>query len=81
VALKMAKSKEELVQLQAHQSEIRYQAGEITLPVFLESRKQVLRAQMDTLGKSFDYDKTVLKLRELSGDLGNTYVDANSWQK
>jgi outer membrane protein TolC len=81
VALKIAQSKEELVRLKAHQNEVRYQSGEITLPVFLESRKQLLEAQKETLSQSSGYDSAVLKLRELSGDLGNTYVDANSWQK
>ena len=81
LALKIAQSKEELVRLKAHQNEVRYQSGEITLPVFLESRKEVLKAQKETLSKSIDYDFAVLKLREISGDLGNTYVDANSWKK
>jgi outer membrane protein TolC len=81
LALKVAKSREELVRLKAHQNELRYQSGEITLPVYLESRKQTLEAEKDTLKKSVEYDQTVLKLREISGDLGNTYVDPNSWQK
>jgi outer membrane protein TolC len=79
--LKIAQAKEELVRLKAHQNEVRYQSGEVTLPVFLESRKQVLEAQKETLTANLDYDLAVLTLRELSGDLGNTYVDANSWQK
>jgi outer membrane protein TolC len=81
LAIKIAQSKEELVRLKAHQNEVRYQSGEVTLPVSLESRKQVLEAQKETLTKSLEYDLAVLMLRELSGDLGNTYVDANSWQK
>jgi outer membrane protein TolC len=81
MALKIAQSKEELVRLKAHQNEVRYQSGEVTLPVALESRKLVISAQMETMGVNLGYDLAVLKLRELSGDLGNTYVDANSWQK
>lgn len=81
VALKIAQSKEELVRLKAHQSEVRYQSGEITLPVYLESRKQAVEAQKDTLKKNLDYENAVLKLREISGDLGNSYVDPNSWKK
>jgi outer membrane protein TolC len=81
VALKIARSREELARLKARQNEVRYQSGEILLPVFLESRKQVLEAQKDTLKNSMDYDIAVLRLREISGDLGNTYVDANSWKK
>jgi len=79
--LKIGQSREELVRLKAHQTEISYQSGEITLPEFLDSRKQVLEIQKETLKSSFEYDVTVLKLREQLGDLGKTYVDANSWQK
>lgn len=81
MALKIAQSKEELARLKAHQNEVRYQSGEITLRVFLESRKQVLDAQKSTLTHSLDYNIAVLRLRELSGDLSHTYVDASSWQK
>jgi hypothetical protein len=81
VALKMAQSQEELVRLKAHQTEVSYQSGEVTLPASLNSRKQVLEAQMETLKKRLDYDVGLLSLRELSGELGNTYVDPNSWQK
>ena len=51
------------------------------LTVVLESRKEVLTIQKETLRRSLDYDRAVLQLRENSGDLGYTYVDANSWQK
>lgn len=81
VALKYSQSKEELARLKAHQDEVRYQSGEVQLPVVLESRSEVLAAQKEMLRKNLEYDKTVLKLRELSGDLGNTYVDPSSWQK
>ena len=74
-------SLEELSRLKANQQEVRYHSGEVPLPVFLESRKVLLRAQKDTVTRALDYDKAVLKAREITGDLGNTYVDANSWQK
>jgi len=81
VILKNTQSLEELARLKANQQEVRYHSGEAPLPVLLESRKTVLKAQKDTVTRGLDYDKAVLKLRELTGDLGNTYVDANSWQK
>jgi outer membrane protein TolC len=81
VALKNAQSLEELARLKAHQQEIRYQSGEVPLPLFLESRREVLKAQEEVVRRGLEYDKAVLKLREVSGDLGNTYVDPNSWQK
>jgi outer membrane protein TolC len=80
VALKMAQSQEELARLKAKQNEIRYQSGEVLLPAVLESRKEILRAQKEKVRKRLEYEKEALKLRELSGDLGNTYVNANSWQ-
>ncbi len=81
VALKNAQAREELARLKAHQQEVRYQSGEAPLSVFLESRKEVLLIQKETVRSGLAYDMAVLKLRELSGDLGYTYVDANSWQK
>jgi outer membrane protein TolC len=81
VFLKNAQSLEELARLKSHQQEVRYHSGEVPLSAFLESRNEVLRAQKDTLRRSMDYDITVLEFREFTGDLGNTYVDANAWQQ
>jgi outer membrane protein TolC len=81
VALKSSQAREELARLKARQKEVMYQSGEVPLSVFLESRKEVLEAQKATVRNGLMYDMAVLKLRELSGDLGYTYVDANSWQK
>jgi outer membrane protein TolC len=81
MALKLAQSQEELARLQAHQHEISYESGEEPLPVFLESRQGILEAQKNTALKTLDYNKTVLALRQISGDLGNSYVHASSWQK
>ena len=81
VALKNAQTLENLARLKANQNEVRYQSGEAPLTVVLESRKEVLTVQKETLRRALDYDKAVLKLRENSGDLGYSYVDANSWQK
>ena len=72
---------ENLARLKAQQNEIRYQSGEAPLTVVLESRKEVLTVQKETLRRGLDYDKAVLELRQISGDLGYSYVDANSWQK
>jgi hypothetical protein len=49
--------------------------------VVLESRKEVLTVQKETLRRGLDYDKAVLELRQISGDLGYSYVDANTLQK
>jgi hypothetical protein len=81
VALKNSQGLETLARLKANQNEIRYQSGEVPLTIVLESRKEVLTFQKDTLNKALDYDKAVLQLRENSGDLGHTYVDEKSWQK
>jgi outer membrane protein TolC len=81
VDLKSAQSLEELARLKSHQQEIRYHSGEVPLSAFLESRMEVLKAQKTALKCGATYDQQVLKLRELSGDLGNTYVDASAWQK
>ena len=81
VALKNAQTLENLARLKANQNDVRYQSGEAPLTVVLESRKEVLRIQKETLRRGLEYDKAVLQLRENSGDLGHTYVDEKSWQK
>ena len=81
VGLKNAQALENLARLKAQQSDVRYQSGGVPLTVVLDSRKEALTAQKETLVKILEYDKAVLALRENSGDLGHSYVDANSWQK
>jgi outer membrane protein TolC len=79
--LKNAQSLEELTRLKSHQQEVRYHSGEVPLSAFLESRIELLKAQRDTSRQVLNYDFNVLKLREFTGDLGNTYVDPSAWQK
>ena len=81
ILLKSAQSLEELARLKSHQQEVRYHSGEVPLSAFLESRIELLKAQRNTLRQVLNYDLNVLKLREFTGDLGNTYVDASAWQK
>jgi outer membrane protein TolC len=81
LVLKNAQSLEELARLRSHQQEVRYHSGEVPLSAFLESRNEVLKAQQNTLKQTLRSDLTVLRLREFTGDLGITYVDASAWQK
>jgi outer membrane protein TolC len=81
MSLKNAQTLENLARLKAQQNDVRYQSGEAPLTVVLDSRKEVLTIQKDTLRRGLEYDKAVLELRENSGDLGHTYVDERSWQK
>lgn len=81
VLLKNAQTQENLARLKAHESDVRYQSGEAPLTAVLESRKELLQAQKESLRRGLDYDKAVLQFRENSGDLGNSYVDAGAWQK
>ena len=81
LTLKAVKSQEELVKLKAQQNEVRYQSGEIQLPVMLESRKEVLTTQKEVTRKVLEYERAVLNLREISGDLGHSYVDPTAFKK
>lgn len=81
VARKAALAREELARLKERQSEIRYHSGGEPLPVYLEGRKGLIAAQNDAFMRNLDCDLALLRLRHLSGDLGATYVDANSWQQ
>lgn len=77
----LAKSQEELGRLKERQAEIRYDSGNEPLPTWLEARKAVLDAQKGTASKALEYDQSLLSLRQLSGDLGYSYVDEKSWQR
>jgi outer membrane protein TolC len=81
VALKAAKTYEELALLKERQSQIRYHSGGEPLPVYLEGRKGLVEAQRNTFMKNLDYNLAVLWLRHLSGDLSANYVDAKSVQE
>lgn len=82
-ALKMqaAQSDLELIQLKARQMEISYQSGGITLSELLTIRSEVLSAKKEVLLKVLEHGKAALALRQISGDLGHSYVNASSWQK
>ena len=79
--LKLDQSKEEVARLKERQAEISYQSGGKTLDTWLEARNDAIEAQKATANKALEYDEYVLNLRKISGDLGYSYVDQNSWQK
>ncbi len=79
--LKLAQSKEEVARLKERQAEIRYQSGGKTLDTWLDAQNEALEAQKAAANKALEYDEYVLNLRKISGDLGYSYVDQNSWQK
>jgi len=79
-ALKVARSQEELGRLKERQGEIRYQSGSEPLPIWLEARKAKIEAQKASTDRALKYDALLLSLRQLSGDLGYSYVDPKSWQ-
>jgi len=81
IELKNAQALEELARLKSHQQEVRYHSGEVPLSAFLESRIEVLRTRKNAIQRGVENDLLVLEFRELTGDLGNTYVDASAWQK
>jgi outer membrane protein TolC len=80
-ALKIAQSQEELAHLKERQSEIRYHSGGEPLPTMLEGQKGIWQAKKAEAMKSMDYAKAALSLRQLSGDLGNAYVQESSLEK
>jgi Outer membrane efflux protein len=79
-ALKAAQSQEELARLKERQGEIQYNSGTEPLSDWLAARKATLEAQKTTTNKTLEDDELILNLRQFSGDLGNSYVDAKSWQ-
>lgn len=79
--LQMAQSRVELLQLKTRQVETSYQSGGVDLSLVLESRALVLGAKKQMLKMAREHDKAILALRQISGDLGQTYVNTSSWQK
>jgi len=79
-ALQAAQSSVELAQLQVRQKEISYHSGGIPLSEFLESRIKVWEAKRKLGTSTLDYERAVLALRQISGDLGHSYVHATSFQ-
>jgi outer membrane protein TolC len=78
---KAARAQEELARLKERQSQIRYHSGGEPLAVYLDGRKILAEAQKNTFLKNLDYDLALVKLRQLSGDLDASYVDASSWRQ
>ena len=81
VGLELARSQLELVQLRVRQLETSYQSSGTVLPKVFEARGDLYEAKIKMLNKVLEHEKAILALRQISGDLGYSYVDASSWQK
>ena len=77
--LKIAEAQERLAVSQERQMEISYEAGSQQLPAYLAVKRARLDAQKDIVAKKLEYDKAVLALRDLSGDLINHFVSFRSF--
>ncbi len=74
--VKLAGTQEELAGLKSRQTEISYQAGRLPFSNVLADKKAHLEALKNTRVKKMEYDKAVLNLRFLSGELSRAFVDA-----
>ena len=79
--LKMAEALERLAASRERQAEISYRAGSQQLPAYLAGKKARLDALKDIVAKRLEYDKAVIRLRSLSGDLINHFVSLGSFYK
>ncbi len=77
--LRMMEAKERLAASKERQVEISYRAGSQQLPAYLAMKKARLDAQKDIVAKKLEYDKAVIRLRALSGDLVNHFVSSGSF--
>ncbi len=77
--LKIAEAQERLAVSQERQMEISYKAGSQQLPAYLAVKRARLDSQKDIVAKKLEYDKAVLALRDLSGDLINHFVSFRSF--
>lgn len=74
----LAEAKEKLTGMKARQAEIAYQNGGLQFSDCLETRQTHLDAERLEAEKKLDYDKAVLALRALSGDLLAHFVSEGS---
>ncbi|ABK17914.1 outer membrane efflux protein [Syntrophobacter fumaroxidans MPOB] len=74
--LKLARTQVELMELKQQQGEIGYQSGRIPFSGLLADKKACLEARKNARIKTLEYDKALLNLRFLSGELSKAYVDA-----
>ena len=77
--LKVANAQVELAGLQKRQSEISYQAGSQPFPAYLQQIREYFNARKEALYKESEYVQSELDLRNLSGNLYKSYIDANSF--
>jgi len=81
VALKFARSSEELTRLKVRQGEISYKSNGQPLSSLLDSRIAHLKAQKETLLQVRDYELAALDLRYISGDLFDSHVKVTRWKE
>ncbi len=81
VDLKIAEAQERLAATKERQVEISYSAGTQQLPAYLAGKRARLDAQKNTAAKKLEYEKAVLGLRALSGDLSNHFISLGSYEK
>jgi outer membrane protein TolC len=74
VGVDMAGTQKRLAELRERQVEIGYNAGRISVADFLATRRTLLENQKSMVRQSLEYDKAVLAVRALSGDLVRSYV-------
>lgn len=74
-AVKVSRSQQELTELKERQTAIGYNAGRLPLSTLLADRRALLDSRRNSLNQILEYDKAVLGIRNLSGDLIRNYVD------
>ncbi|MGA2937046.1 MAG: TolC family protein [Syntrophobacteraceae bacterium] len=79
--LKIAEAQQRLAVARERQAEISYRAGSQQLPAYLAGKRAGLDAQKDIVAKKLEYDKAVLGLCALSGDLINHFVRSGSFDE
>ena len=80
-AMHTAKAQADLARLKETQAETVYRAAEKDFSVLMTARQTRVKAQMDAVKNTLDYDEAVLALRSLSGDLVYHYVNESQFQK
>jgi outer membrane protein TolC len=80
-SLRVSQAQAELARLKETQAETLYRAAEKDFSILMAARQNRVKAQMNAVKKSLDYDLAVLELRHLSGDLVYHYVNENQFKQ
>lgn len=78
--LNLARANEKLASLKVKQNHLKYLNDEKLFSALLKSRIAETGARKETLKRTLEYNRAIIKMRYLSGDLFNAFVKITPWE-